>query len=67
MYRSTRKLFIGTVIFAAATLFALSNAQAEVLKLRLSVESTPGALSITAVPEQSCTVLGDFQGCNDAG
>ena len=38
-----RNLGIGTVIVAAATVFALSNAQAEPLKLRLSVESTPGA------------------------
>ncbi len=38
-----RKLGMGTVIVAAATLFAMSTAQAEPLKLRLSVESTPGA------------------------
>ncbi len=43
MLRSTAKLLVGTVIVAAATLFALSNANADVLKLRLSVESTPGA------------------------
>ncbi len=43
MHRNLRNLFVGTAIVAAATVFALSNAQAEPLKLRLSVESTPGA------------------------
>jgi tripartite ATP-independent transporter DctP family solute receptor len=43
MLRSTRKLLVGTAIVAAAAMFALSSAQADTLKLRLSVESTPGA------------------------
>ncbi len=43
MRRSARNLLIGTVIVAAAAVFALSNAQAQTLKLRLSVESTPGS------------------------
>ena len=43
MHRSARNLLIGTIIVAAAAVFALSNAQAQTLKLRLSVESTPGS------------------------
>jgi hypothetical protein len=43
MHRITRNIGIGTLIAAVATVFVLSNAQAEPLKLRLSVESTPGA------------------------
>ncbi len=38
-----RNLAIGTLVVAIAAVFGLSNAQAEPLKLRLSVESTPGA------------------------
>ena len=38
-----RNFGIGTLVVAAAAVFALSSAQAEPLKLRLSVESTPGA------------------------